>query len=33
MIHWAWLIPAVLLGGSFGGMLMALIIAGDIDDD
>ena len=33
MIYWAWLIPAILLGGSLGGMFIALIVAGDIDDD
>lgn len=33
MIHWAWLIVAGMLGGSFGAMIMALIVAGDTNDD
>lgn len=32
MIHWAWLILAAMLGGSFGAMMMALFVAGKRSD-
>lgn len=28
MIHWAWLIPAMMISGSFGVLMMAVIAGG-----
>ncbi len=33
MIHWSWLILALILGSSLGAMLMALVIGGTVNDD
>ncbi len=32
MIHWLWLIPAAMLGGSLGTVIMAVIIGGSRGD-
>ena len=33
MIHWIWLIPALVIGWAFGAMVVWIILGGDEHDD
>lgn len=33
MIHWAWLIPAIMLGAGVGVFTLAMFVGGDDEED